>query len=166
MFGEWLERMRRVEDWIREVIAIRSNRRMTMKAALQLSCEVLKGSLCAVLGFPTARTTIGSRFTEEKAEGRITVAIGRDKKPSDAEIAAVEKTVNETLSRDEKCYVFSMERKKAEETYGEAMYDKFEVAILFQDRKSSGWCRSRLKSPIYGWFISKDVYFIARLTRT
>eukprot|EP00752_Nemacystus_decipiens_P005636 g5100.t1 len=92
----------------------------TMTTAL----EIVKGALSAVIGFPTGKSTIGSRISEGN-KARITVKTGRPEAPTAAQMQKVVDTVNDVISKDQPCFRLTMPRKDAEETYASAMYDNF-----------------------------------------
>ncbi|CAM9562173.1 unnamed protein product [Chrysoparadoxa australica] len=95
-------------------------------AAMNTSMELMKASLCAVLGVPTGRTTIGTRISEGN-QGRITINTKQSEAPSAEQIQKVQALANQLIQKDLPCYRFSMPRDAAEAAYGDAMYDKFEV---------------------------------------
>ncbi|CAM9346942.1 unnamed protein product, partial [Ectocarpus fasciculatus] len=93
----------------------------TMTTAL----EIVKGALCAVIGFPIGKSTIGSRISEGN-KARITVKTGKAEAPTAAQMQKVVDVVNETIAKDQACFRLTMPRKDAEGTYGSAMYDVVE----------------------------------------
>jgi len=93
---------------------------------MNTALEIIKGALSGVIGFPIGRTTLGSRFTEGN-HGRITVQLSSPDKPSPEMMLKVQEKVDDIVNQDLPCFVFSIARKKAEDDYGDAMYDKFEV---------------------------------------
>ncbi|CBN78295.1 Tryptophan--tRNA ligase [Ectocarpus siliculosus] len=93
----------------------------TMTTAL----EIVKGALCAVIGFPIGKSTIGSRISEGN-KARITVKTGKAEAPTAAQMQKVVDVVNEAIAKDQACFRLTMPRKDAESTYGSAMYDVVE----------------------------------------
>jgi tryptophanyl-tRNA synthetase len=93
---------------------------------------VFKGALAKVLKFPLARSTIGVNFPNP-GHARLTVLTGKAEAPTDAEIAKVVEIANEKVLENSPVYFFRIDRKLAEESYGESIYDKLEVPAHVQE---------------------------------
>ena len=108
---------------------------------------VLKGALCKVLKFPLNRSTVAVNFSDSSSssnsgnsnngddsnivKGKITVRISRDEAPSSAEIDCIVEEVNSKIVENCPVHSFVMSREEAESIYGDVMYDKYEVSVIF-----------------------------------
>lgn len=84
------------------------------------SLHILKGAIQKILG--AALTT---NIHQENNRGRIAVAF--DRKPTDEEIKLIQDAVDKKIEEDVPIEVFEMDRDKAEERFGDVIYDKFRV---------------------------------------
>ncbi len=82
--------------------------------------HVLKGAVQKVLGTPLTTAVFA-----ESGKGRLTVEF--EGKPSDEQMAQIERLANDKIAEDVPLEAFDMDRAEAEEKYGDAMYDKFPV---------------------------------------
>ncbi len=104
--------------------------------------HVLKGAVVRVLGKDALWTA--STYVNGK-HGRLVVQFNR--KPTDEEIKAIEELANAKIQEDLKVEVVVMERKQAEETYGDVIYDIFKVPeeikelsiVIVRDVDGSVW---------------------------
>ncbi len=82
--------------------------------------HVLKGAVQKVLGAKwTASVYVSGKH------GRLTVQI--DRKPTEEELAAIEREANGKVSEGEEVIEFEMEREEAEGHFGDQIYDLFPV---------------------------------------
>ena len=93
---------------------------MIKNPKIDTALHVLKGAVEKILG---AELTSG--VYEEGNSGRLTVEF--DRRPSDEEIAEIEKLSNDKIAENVEIRHFDMSRKDAEEKYGTKIYDKFPV---------------------------------------
>lgn len=82
--------------------------------------HVLKGSVQKILG-----ATLTTSVHAQENRGRLCVEFGT--KPSQEEIADIENLANSKISQNVPIETFEMERKAAEEKFGNVIYDKFLV---------------------------------------
>jgi len=82
--------------------------------------HVVKGATQKVLG---AKLTTGVYVNG--SNGRLVVALSR--KPTDDEIERIEKEANECINRNQEIRIFEMDRKEAEQKFGDIIYDAFPV---------------------------------------
>ncbi len=97
--------------------------------------HVVKGAVQKVLG---AKLTT-SVYVNGK-DGRLAVQFNR--RPNSKEITRVENEANECIKRSHKVKVIEMERKEAEQTFGDIIYDVFPVPANITKLKISeieGW---------------------------
>eukprot|EP01084_Bolivina_argentea_P178269 308151_1 len=86
--------------------------------------ELVKGCTCAVLGLPLGRSTIATKVIEGQ-KGRIT--IGPVNQPNPDELTGIQAALDAVVAADIPVFSFTIARGKAEEKYGDTMYDRFEV---------------------------------------
>ncbi|MBU2562746.1 MAG: alanyl-tRNA editing protein [Nanoarchaeota archaeon] len=84
--------------------------------------HVLKGAVEKVLG-----ASLTTSVYEEGNKGRLTVEF--DRNPTKEEIFEIEKLANEKIQENIEIKHFDMNRKEAEEKYGNKIYDKFPVPL-------------------------------------
>lgn len=84
--------------------------------------HVLKGAVVRILGKDAMWTA--STYVEGK-HGRLVVQFNR--KPTDAELKAIEDLANSKIAEDLRVEVVRMLRDEAEKTYGDVIYDLFKV---------------------------------------
>jgi alanyl-tRNA synthetase len=82
--------------------------------------HVIKGAIQKVLG---ARWTVSVHVSG--THGRLTVQF--DRKPTDEEVARIEREANYKVSEGAEVVEFEMEKDEAEGHFGDAMYDLFPV---------------------------------------
>jgi alanyl-tRNA synthetase len=82
--------------------------------------HVVKVAVQKVLG---AKLTTGVYVNG--SDGRLVIAFSR--KPTDEEIARIEKEANECIVRNQEVRISEMNRKEAEQRFGDAIYDAFPV---------------------------------------
>jgi len=110
--------------------------------ATHTALHVLKGAVVRVLGKDAMWTA--STYVDGE-HGRLVVQFNR--KPSDEEIKAIEELANSKIQEDLRVEVIRMERKQAEETYGDVIYDLFKVPedvkelhiVIIRDTDGSIW---------------------------
>ncbi len=104
--------------------------------------HVLKGAAVRVLG-EGARWTAGTFV--DGIHGRLTLKF--DRKPTGDEISRIEEEANACVRRDLRVEVLELERREAESTFGDAIYDLFPVPadvtilriVLIRDLDGSIW---------------------------
>ena len=116
---------------------------------------LLKAALSSVLGFPIGRSTAGQKYSEGD-RARLTVVTNLAAAPSDADMQVrrpprrsrrplhlvshrlrpqrVVELANALVAKDLPLLTFEMDRATADEAYGNAMYDKFEVPAEVRPR--------------------------------
>lgn len=82
--------------------------------------HVLKGAIQKILD-----ATLTTSVYAKGEKGRITVEF--DRKPTEGEIEKIEQLANKKIKEDLPIKMFEMDREKAEEKYGNIIYDKFPV---------------------------------------
>ena len=93
---------------------------LTIETRTHTALHVLKGAAVKVLG---ARWTAGVHV--KGSHGRLTLQF--DRKPTPEEVVRIEELVNSKILDDAPVEVTDMERKEAEELYGDAIYDLFPI---------------------------------------
>ncbi len=93
---------------------------LTIEIRTHTALHVLKGAAVKVLG---ARWTAGVHV--KGSHGRLTLQF--DRKPTPEEIVRIEELVNSKIMDDAPVEVTDMERREAEEQYGDAIYDLFPI---------------------------------------
>ena len=91
---------------------------MSLEVRTHTALHILKGAVQKILG---AKWTAG--VYSKNSHGRLTVQLER--KPSDEEIAKVEEEANKKIREDATVEELEIERVKAEERWGDAIYDLF-----------------------------------------
>jgi len=87
--------------------------------------HVLKGAVQKVLN-----ATLTTSVYAEENKGRLTVEY--DGKPTEKQIREIEMLANKKIDENVPIEMFEMDRKEAEETYGNIIYDKFPVPAHVQ----------------------------------
>lgn len=95
---------------------------MIKNPKIDTALHVIKGAVEKIL-----RANLTSGVYEEGNSGRLTVEF--DRKPTEEEIAEIEKISNEKISENVEVKSFDINRKEAEEKYGKVIYDKFPVPM-------------------------------------
>ncbi len=103
---------------------------MIKNPKIDSALHVLKGAVQKVLG---ASLTTNVYESLDEAQGRLTVEFNR--KPTDQEIAEIEKLANEKIKENVEIKHFDMARRDAEEKYGDSIYDKFPVPAHIKNMK-------------------------------
>jgi alanyl-tRNA synthetase len=93
---------------------------LTIEIRTHTALHVLKGAAAKVLG---ARWTAGVHV--KGSHGRLTLQF--DRKPTPEEVVQIEELVNSKILDDAPVEVTDMERRAAEELYGDAIYDLFPI---------------------------------------
>ena len=93
---------------------------MKPNAGVDTALHVLKGAVQKVLG-----ATLTTSVYAEENRGRLTVEHGE--KPTDQQIAEIERLANQKIKEDVPVEMFAMGRREAEERYGRIIYDRFRV---------------------------------------
>ncbi len=93
---------------------------MTIEIRTHTALHVLKGAAVKVLG---VRWTAGVHV--KGSHGRLTLQF--DRKPTPEEVVQIEELVNSKILDDAPVEVTDMERRAAEELYGDAIYDLFPI---------------------------------------
>lgn len=91
---------------------------MSVEIRAHTALHVLKGAVAKVLG---AKWT--ASVSVQGSHGRLTVQF--DRKPSDEEMSRVEEEANAKIDEDAQVEVLEMDRKEAEDRWGDLIYDLF-----------------------------------------
>jgi alanyl-tRNA synthetase len=108
---------------------------MSLEVRTHTALHILKGAVQKVLG---AKWTAG--VYASNSHGRLTVQLER--KPLDEEIAKVEEEANKKIREDVTVEELEIERAKAEERWGDAIYDLFPLPpsiTLLKILHITGW---------------------------
>jgi len=94
-----------------------------------LSSEVVRTHTAVHVLKGAAQHVLGAKWTASVfvsgTHGRLTLQF--DRKPSDEEVARVEKAANDKISEGAEVVEFEMEREEAEGHFGDAIYDLFPI---------------------------------------
>jgi len=91
---------------------------VSIEARTHTALHVVKGALARALGVQWTTSV-----AVDGAHGRIAVEFGR--KPTDEELAEVQRLVDEKIREDAPIEVLEMPRRDAEVRFGDLIYDKF-----------------------------------------
>jgi len=89
------------------------------------SMHILKGAVVTVFRVPTGGSTDSVR-QREATKGVVTIN-GIEQAPTEEQKSQVSAHITSKIAEDERITIFNIDRKKAEELYGQTMYDKFKV---------------------------------------
>ena len=100
---------------------------MDIETRTHTALHIVKGAIVKVLGADAKWSTSAS---VEGTHGRIAVEYNR--KPTDQEIAAIQRKVDEKILEDAAIETYTMSRREAEQRWGDWIYDKFPLPDTIQ----------------------------------
>ncbi len=95
---------------------------MIQNPLVDSATHILKGAVEKVLGTP-----LTTGVWNEENKGRLTVECTT--KPTDEQMTNVQNEVNKKIEEGATIEVLTLDRKKAEEVFGQRMYDKFPLPL-------------------------------------
>jgi alanyl-tRNA synthetase len=100
---------------------------MSIETRTHTALHIVKGAIVKVLG-PDAKWSTSAGV--DGSHGRIAVEFNR--KPTDQEIAEIQKKVNEKIAEDAPIEIHELSRRDAEARWGDWIYDKFPLPESIQ----------------------------------
>lgn len=101
---------------------------MSIDVRAHTALHIVKGAIYKVLNaqWSTSASTNGSH-------GRITVELNR--KPTNQEITEIKRLINKKIEENQTIETYTMNRKEAEERWGDLIYDKFPIPAHITELK-------------------------------
>jgi len=100
---------------------------MSIEVRTHTALHIVKGAIVKVLG-PDAKWSTSAGVNG--SHGRIAVEFKR--KPTDEELAEIQRKVDEKIAEDAQIEIHELSRKDAEERWGDWIYDKFPLPESIQ----------------------------------
>ena len=100
---------------------------MSIETRTHTALHIVKGAIVKVLG-PDAKWSTSAGV--DGSHGRIAVEFNR--KPTDQEIAEIQKKVDEKIEEDAEIEIHELSRRDAEARWGDWIYDKFPLPVSIQ----------------------------------